>query len=91
MIAAMMAAGLATHQIPPDPEREIRVCQMFLAIHTTSISDADTINRCVIASLGGARYTGERVLRIRRENLASGIPVDETIWAQLESLAANGL
>jgi 3-dehydro-L-gulonate 2-dehydrogenase len=90
MIAAMMAAGLATHQIQRDPEREIGVCQMFLTMNTRSFPDADAVAEGVVASLGGVRYPGERVLRIREENLALGIPVDDATWAQLESLAADG-
>jgi 3-dehydro-L-gulonate 2-dehydrogenase len=90
MIAAMMAGGLATHQIPADPEREIGVCQMFLALNAAAFPDAGPIAEAVIASLAGVRYPGERVLRIREENLAFGIPVDETTWGKVEALAAMG-
>jgi 3-dehydro-L-gulonate 2-dehydrogenase len=89
MIAAMMAGGLATHQIPPEPEREIGVCQMFLAMNANAFPDAAAIADGVIASLEGGRYPGERVLRIRQENLARGIPVDEATWAKIEALAAR--
>ena len=87
MIAAMMAGGLATHRIPPEPEREIGVCQMFLALNAAAFPDAGPIAESVIASLGGVRYPGERVLRIREENLALGIPVDESTWALMEAMA----
>jgi len=89
MIAAMMAGGLSTHQIPADPEREIGVCQMFLALNTAAFSDAGPIAEGVIESLGGVRYPGQRVLRIREENLALGIPVDENTWNEVEALAAG--
>jgi 3-dehydro-L-gulonate 2-dehydrogenase len=89
MIAAMMAGGLATHQIPPEPEREIGVCQMFLAMNASAFPDAAAIADGVIASLEGGRYPGERVLRIRQENLARGIPVDEATWVKIEALAAR--
>ena len=89
MIAAMMAGGRATHQIPADPEREIGVSQMFLAMNAAVFPDAGAIAESVVASLGGARYPGEHVLRIRAENLSLGIPVDETIWAEVEGLAAR--
>jgi 3-dehydro-L-gulonate 2-dehydrogenase len=88
MIAAMMAGGLATHQIPPDPEREIGVCQMFLAMNTAAFPEVGTIGDGVIAAMGGARYPGERVLKIRAENLARGIPVEEATWTEVESLMA---
>jgi 3-dehydro-L-gulonate 2-dehydrogenase len=32
------------------------------------------------------RYPGYRVLQIRKENLANGIPVDPSVWHQLQSL-----
>jgi len=89
MVAAMMAGGLATHRIPLEPEREIGVCQMFLAMNAAAFPDAAPIAESVIASLAGLRYPGERVLRIRQENLASGIPVDEATWAKVEALAAK--
>jgi len=87
MVAAMMAGGLASHQIPADPEREIGVCQMFLTMNTEVFPDAAPIAEGVIASLAGTRYPGERVLRTREENLALGIPVDEPTWAKIQALA----
>jgi 3-dehydro-L-gulonate 2-dehydrogenase len=89
MIAAMMAGGRATHQIPADPEREVGVCQVFLAMNAAAFSDAGPIAERVIASLGGVRYPGERVLRTREENLLLGIPVDEATWAKVETLATG--
>jgi len=89
MAAAMMAGGLATHRIPADPEREIGVCQMFVALHAAVFADAEAIADGVIASLGGVRYPGERVLRIREENLARGVPVDDTTWSEVQRLASG--
>ncbi len=89
MIAAMMAGGLATHQIPAHPEREIGVCQMFLALDTAAFPDAGSIAEGVIWSLGGLRYPGKRVLKIREQNLALGIPIDEATWDKIEALAAG--
>lgn len=87
IVAAMMAGGLATHQIPPDPEREIGMCQMFLALNAAAFPEAGAISEDVIASLGGLRYPGERVLRVREENLALGIPVDDVTWNTVKALA----
>jgi 3-dehydro-L-gulonate 2-dehydrogenase len=89
LMAAMMAGGLATHQIPADPEWEIGVCQMFLALNAEAFPDAGAIAEGVIGSLAGMRYPGERVLRIRAENLALGVPVDEATWEKIEALAAR--
>ena len=86
MVAAMLAGGLATHQIPPDPEREIGVCQMFLALNSGAFPDAGPIAESVVASLGSVRYPGERALRMREENSLLGIPVDEATWAKVEAL-----
>jgi 3-dehydro-L-gulonate 2-dehydrogenase len=85
MVAATAAGGLATHQIPADPEREIGVCQIFLALNTSQFPDAGPIAEGVIGSLGGVRYPGERVLRVREENLAEGIPIDEVTWGKIEA------
>jgi len=87
MVTAMMSGGLATHRIPPEPEREIGVCQMFLAMNAPAFPDAAPLAESVIASLGGVRYPGERVLRIREENLAQGIPLDEATWALVQAMA----
>jgi 3-dehydro-L-gulonate 2-dehydrogenase len=87
MVAAMMAGGKATHQIPPDPEREIGICQMFVAMNTAAFSDAGRIAESVIASLGEVRYPGARILRIRAENMALGIPVDDAIWEEVKAVA----
>ena len=91
LIAAMMAGGLATHQIPADPEREIGLCQMFLALNIAAFPDAAPIAGGIIASLRGIRYPGQRVLRTREENLALGVPVDEVTWHKIEALATVAL
>lgn len=89
MVAAMMSGGLATHQIPSDPQREIGVCQIFLGLNTSVFPDANAIAERIIGSLQGVRYPGEHVLRIRNENLALGIPVDATTWAEIEALGGK--
>jgi len=86
-----MAGGLATHQIPADPEREIGLCQMFLALNIAAFPDAAPIAGGIIASLRGIRYPGQRVLRAREENLALGVPVDEVTWHKIEALATGAL
>ena len=86
LIAAMTAGGLATHRIPADPEREVGVCQMFVALNVTAFPDAGPIAESVIASLGGMRYPGERVLQVREENLRLGIPVEDATWKTVEAL-----
>ena len=84
MMAAMLSGGAATHQIPSDPEREVGVSQVFVAIgpsafNTSSIADA------IIDSLGEARYPGEQVARIRAENMELGVPVDPVVWREVRA------
>jgi len=33
------------------------------------------------------RYPGERVLQIRKDNLANGVPVEPSIWTAVQALA----
>ena len=86
VVAATLAQGLSTHEIEPDPERETRLSQLFLAIDPAPGGEGAAVNRiadAIVADLRtepGVRYPGERVLRDRAENLRSGVPVDEEIW-----------
>lgn len=100
LIAGILSNGKVTTEIPPDPDHEGGVSQVFIAVHLSAVGGAEAATRIadrVIASLadsgeGGSskriadsqvRYPGEQVLRIRRENMQHGIPVEEALWAQL--------
>lgn len=89
MIAAMLAGGLATHQIPADPDRETGISQFFLAIDPSSFGDAGAaqIADNIVASIGG-RYPGQRALALRAENLALGVPVDPAVWREVQDMAS---
>jgi 3-dehydro-L-gulonate 2-dehydrogenase len=92
MLAALLSGGLATYQIPPIPEKESNLSQVFIAIRPPS--DAATTSHVVeeilaytqAPSAGGdrVRYPGERTLETRRRNLKEGIPVDPSVWAQVQ-------
>src|SRR5215210_2871893 len=41
MAASILSAGLATHQIPPDPLEETRLSQVFLAFDLSTLGGAD--------------------------------------------------
>ena len=86
MTAALLADGLATHQIPPDPLEETRLSQVFLAFNLNLLGGIATarIADDIVESLQGARYPGEHTLHIRRENLEKGIPVDPEVWEQVK-------
>ena len=98
MMAAMLAGGLATHQLPLDPVRESGQSQMFLAIDPARFSTAEELDRMaddIIGNLHGIaplnsseplRYPGEHTLRTREENLRLGVPADPEVWAQINSL-----
>jgi 3-dehydro-L-gulonate 2-dehydrogenase len=87
MIAALVAGGRATHEIPRDPERESSLSQMFIAIDASGIGADEGIVDAIVEHLhatpaGDAqvRYPGERTLETRHRNLREGIPVDEAVW-----------
>jgi 3-dehydro-L-gulonate 2-dehydrogenase len=94
LMATMLSAGNATHQIPADPMRESGVSQFFLALdpstlNAESAADRDALADSILASVHAAtpidsakpaRYPGEETLRLREENLRLGVPVDTDIW-----------
>jgi 3-dehydro-L-gulonate 2-dehydrogenase len=97
MLAAMLSAGLAAHQIPPDPFRETGLSQVFLAIDPGNLiaaQDMAEIAEGILGSLKEAtpadparpvRYPGEQTLQLREENLRLGVPVDPEIWRQINA------
>ena len=97
MLAAMLAGGLATHQIPRDPFRESGLSQIFLAIDPSSIADPHQLAEIaegILNSLREAapvdpsspvRYPGEQTLQLREENMRLGVPVDPEIWRRINA------
>jgi len=98
MIGALLAGGLATHQITRDVILESGLSQIFVAFDLPSIDAEGTrhaIVEGILASLGPSpaappaapmRHPGARVLQIRKENLAQGIPVAPHVWTQIQAL-----
>jgi 3-dehydro-L-gulonate 2-dehydrogenase len=94
MFGAMLSGGLSAHQIPRDSLRESGLSQVFLAIDPKGLG-VDQMNAtadAMIANLHAAepveagktvRYPGEQTLKVRRENMELGVPVDEELWKQL--------
>ena len=97
MIASVLADGRATHQIPADAELETALSQVFLAIDPSQNGGAEAIADKIIDDLHRAtasgdspvRYPGEQVLKIRRENLERGIPVNAAIWEEVRGYPAR--
>jgi 3-dehydro-L-gulonate 2-dehydrogenase len=96
-IASLLSGGLATNEIAPDPERETGLSQVFIAINPLSIgADEATLDRIIdhlhrSTSSDGApvRYPGEQVLRIRKQNLEHGIPVNADVWEKVKQLSRD--
>jgi 3-dehydro-L-gulonate 2-dehydrogenase len=92
MTAALLSAGLATHQIPSDPLAETRLSQVFIAFDLSKLGGTEShIVEDIIESLHtvggeGVRYPGERTLQTRLENMAKGIPVEPDVWEQLKNI-----
>ena len=97
MVGALLSGGCATYQIPADTERETDLSQVFIAVDlpsvdraSTSVSLADQIvehlQSSSVADGVQMRYPGERVLRTRKENMANGIPVEPSIWREVQGL-----
>jgi 3-dehydro-L-gulonate 2-dehydrogenase len=87
MMAAVLANGRATHEIPANPEQESGLSQVFIAIDVSSMNGASAarIVDGIVEHLD-ARYPGERTLETRRRNLANGIPVEPSDWEWLQSV-----
>ena len=99
LFAAILSGGQATHTISVDPLFETGVCQFFLAIHPQNLIHTAELTRTADALIEAIhtapranpdrapRYPGEETLRIRAENTARGVPVEEAAWQQLLALA----
>jgi 3-dehydro-L-gulonate 2-dehydrogenase len=99
VLAAMLCAGRATHEIPIDPVQEVGQSQVFLALSPTALSSIEELDRIAqgaIDALHAAtpvepghipRYPGEGTLRLREENLRLGVALDEPAWNALLQLA----
>jgi 3-dehydro-L-gulonate 2-dehydrogenase len=101
MMAALLSGGLSTSQIPRDALLESGLSQVFIAVNLAALQSAeesavtaDGILRFVAEASDAeegsvVRYPGERVLQIRAENLAEGIPVEEALWQEVLGMKAG--
>ena len=101
-LAAVLSEGLATNQIDKIQRGSCTGCsQVFIVIDprqlggedfTDSVADsvADYVNSSTPAENGRAvRYPGESTLQIRRDQRVNGIVVDDSVWAEVLSLAGR--
>ncbi len=98
VIAAILSLGNATHQLSTDPLRESALSQTFIAIHPAALGDAARqaqIADDIVASIHAAtpespaspiRYPGEQTLRLRAENTALGLPIDDSTWSTISEM-----
>ena len=96
VVAAALAGGRATWEVPGTPETETAMSQLFLTFDVEALDSGAAIERTVeqvIQHLHAAaaegetvRYPGERTLDTRRRNLVDGIPVDPELWQLVNTL-----
>jgi 3-dehydro-L-gulonate 2-dehydrogenase len=98
LVAAMLSGGLATHDIPVEPDRETNLSQVFIAIDPATMAPAaerDRVADALIAHLHGGdgtvRYPGERTLETRARSLRDGVVVDPDIWRGVQSGNFKGI
>lgn len=97
IVATVLSAGNSTYQITQKGS-ESAVSQVFIAIDISKLSNyqgihfavseiiSDYHNSVQKTSKEKIKYPGERILITRKENLETGIPVDETIWNEIKNL-----
>ena len=97
IMAVLLSGGLSTAEISKR-EAEYAVCQVFIALDLSKLKNFPGMTESVeeiikhlhdstaVAGGGEVLYPGERVLRVRKENLEKGIPVDRSIWEEVQTL-----
>lgn len=97
LLAAMLSGGSATVDIGTRSE-ETSVSQVFIAVDVTQAGDQASLVQRVLHDLAATtaidpsqpvRHPGERVLQVRADNLARGVPVDEDVWRAI--IGSHGL
>jgi 3-dehydro-L-gulonate 2-dehydrogenase len=94
VLAALLANGLATHEITQQPA-EMASSQVFIAIDMSKLANFSSIS----TTIGGIiqdyktsipmneqdkiNYPSERVLATRQKNTEGGIPVLESVWQEV--------
>ena len=97
IFASCLSGGLPVADIAEQKE-ESALSQVFIAIDYRKIVGEDEADRIAERAIGYLKdsakaegteeivYPGERMRRVREENLRKGIPVDERIWNEILSL-----
>lgn len=96
ILATILSGGLSVAGITKQ-NTEANVSQMFIAIDITRLQNFKSIAfaidqiiadyRLSIPEVGKSiRYPGENILKVREENTKSGIPISESVWAEIQGL-----
>lgn len=98
LIASTTSLGNSACDIRNIPGDENSVSQTFIAINSRAVNDAqeeDEIADRLLSHLLNARpapgfsaprYPGQKVLQVRKDNMANGIPVEESVWQAILDL-----
>jgi len=97
ILASVISGGQSTHQITGS-KVEYSVSQVFIAISKDKLYNASSIESSVMQIINDLkssvpedestwiRYPGENIIKIRKENLRSGIPVNRELWDEILAL-----
>lgn len=98
MVATLLSNGLSTAAVTEDKDDEYGISQIFIAIEVDRLIDGKTKDEKLQRIIDyvktaepsdptvSIRLPGHEFSKKLADNKASGIPVDETVWAKLKSL-----
>jgi 3-dehydro-L-gulonate 2-dehydrogenase len=98
LVATVLSGGRSVTNIGKMSNDEYSLSQMFIALDASHIAGQIHLSAAVnevLDNLHGSTpvdpakpvlYPGENSLAIRNANLANGIPVDDGVWAKIQSL-----
>ena len=94
LIAATLAGGRTSRMVGELPV-ETELSQVFMAISLDAVEDKEVLMKHIDETLCDMKtslpvsedhpvyYPGENMMRVRKENMELGIPVDEGIWQKV--------
>jgi len=97
ILASVLTGGNATWEVSGNAD-EYGVSQVFIAISAGKLHNFPGIDSCITgiiedfrkskpaADTDGIRYPGEKIIRIRRDNIKNGIPVNIKVWNDIMAL-----
>lgn len=97
ILATLLSGGLSTAEISRQ-KSEYAVSQVFIAIDTKKLANFPAIDKIIDQIIRdylnstpenaetAIIYPGQRILKTRHENSRLGIPVNENIWQEIQSL-----